>query len=157
MGVASWLVGGSSDDSRKFSGICEQQKGFFGDSFQGIFGKEPKNISVSPFFPLPKIHDQKLLEFRHFGKSKLIRWTLQGSLGKRKTVQRLDIGPTKAVKKSRREIFCRFTKRKSRLNEGISVWHLPHDASSFRGICRGTVTFWCLWNHSWPGPSQACC
>ena len=52
-----------------FRHLCKKKSG---DSFQGIFGKEP-NISVSPFFPLPKIHDQKLLEFRHFGKSKLIR------------------------------------------------------------------------------------
>lgn len=45
--------------------LLYNKNGFFGDSFQGILGKEP-NISVSPFFPLPKNNDQKLLEFLTF-------------------------------------------------------------------------------------------
>ena len=90
--VYSWLVGCSSDDSRNFQAFVNNKKDFSVILSKEFLETEP-NISVSPFFPLPKIHDQKLLEFRHFGKSKLIRWTLQGSLGKRETVQRLDIGP----------------------------------------------------------------
>ena len=64
-----------------FQAFVNNKKDFSVILSREFLEKEP-NISASPFFPLPKIHDQKLLEFQNFGKSKLTLNAL-GSLGKR--------------------------------------------------------------------------